>query len=117
MIHDNIEYYDLNKIRQILGKQQSVLIELQDHINFTVPKLEKEIDDIKEENIKLNNTIYEQEKQIKLLNIKLYQCSNYNKSSYSELANRYNILNLEIQKIDTALNIILLQTPKIKIKK
>ena len=114
MIHDNIEYYDLNKIRQILGKQQSILIELQDHINFTVPKLEKEIDDIKEENIKLNNTIYEQEKQIKLLNMKIYHCSNHNKGSYNELANRYNILNLEIQKIDTALNIILLQARKLK---
>ena len=47
--------------------------------------------------------------------MKIYQCSTHNKGSYSELLNRYKILSAEIQKIDTALHLILyenLDVPK-----
>lgn len=98
---------DVNSLYRILANQQSIIADMQDQINFTLPRLETELEDVKEENLKLNNTVYEQEKQIKTLNMKVYQCSTHNKGSYSELSNRCKILCAEIEKIDTALHLIL----------
>ena len=100
---------DVNSLYRILANQQSIIADMQDQINFTLPRLEAELDNVKEENLKLNNTVYEQEKQIKTLNMKVYQCSTHNKGSYSELSNRCKILSAEIQKIDTALHLILFE--------
>ena len=100
---------DVNSLYRILANQQSIIADMQDQINFTLPRLEAELDNVKEENLKLNNTVYEQEKEIKTLNMKVYQCSTHNKGSYSELSNRCKILTAEIQKIDTALHLILFE--------
>ena len=100
---------DVNSLYRILANQQSIIADMQDQINFTLPRLEAELDNVKEENLKLNNTVYEQEKQIKTLNMKVYQCYTHNKGSYSELSNRCKILSAEIQKIDTALHLILFE--------
>lgn len=100
---------DIGRLYYILSNQQNIIADMQDQINFILPRLEADIDNIKEENIKLNNIIYEQKKEIKTLNMKIYQSTIHNKGSYVELFNRYNILSTEIQKIDTALNVILLK--------
>jgi chromosome segregation ATPase len=103
---------DVDSLYRILANQQSIIAELQDKINFTLPKLESQLEDVKEENLKLNNTVYEQDKQIKSLHVKVYQCTTHNKGSYSELMNRYNMLSAEIQKIDTTIHALILQSSR-----
>ena len=109
VICSKIDETDVGSLYRILANQQSIIADMQDQINFTLPRLEAELDNVKEENFKLNNTVYEQEKQIKTLNMKVYQCSTHNKGSYSELSNRCKILCAEIEKIDTALHLILFE--------
>lgn len=100
---------DVGSLYRILANQQRIIVEMQDQINFTLPRLEAEIDSVKEENIKLNNIIYDQEKHIKILNMKVYHCTMHNKGNYAELSDRYNMLSSEIEKIDTAMDVILLE--------
>tara|TARA_Y100000022_G_C12992317_1_gene258543 strand:+ start:126 stop:497 length:372 start_codon:yes stop_codon:yes gene_type:complete len=109
MVEKNLNEIDVDSLYRILANQQRIIAEMQDQINFTLPRLEAEIDTVKEENIKLNNIIYDQEKQIKILNMKVYHCTMHNKGNYAELSDRYNMLSSEIEKIDTAMDVILLE--------
>lgn len=109
MIFADNKIIDIDDLRNILLSQQSMIIEMQDKLDTTLPRLESELESVKEENFKLNNTVYEQEQQLKSLHVKVYQCNNHNKGSYAEFNNRIKFLNAEMQKMDTTLHMLILQ--------
>jgi len=93
-------------INCILLNHQNIINNLYDQMNSILPHLQQEVEDVKKENIRLNNIIYEQEQQLKILNMKVYQNKTYSKSNYEELRNKYNIIIQELQRIDILLDLL-----------
>lgn len=93
-------------IRTIPTNQQALIIEMQEKMDFIIPKLENEIIVIKQENKALAEKTIAQEMEIRKIKQKNYQTHKYAESNHAMIMGKLRDIEIELQRLDSAYEIL-----------
>lgn len=96
-------------IRTILTNQQSLIIEMQEKMDFVIPKLENEMILIKQENKALVEKSIAQEMEIRKIKQKNYQTHKYAESNHAMIMSKLRDIEIELQRLDSAYEVLKIQ--------
>lgn len=96
-------------IRTILTNQQSLIIEMQEKMDFIIPKLENEMIAIKQENKALVEKSIAQEMEIRKIKQKNYQTHKYAESNHAMIMSKLRDIEIELQRLDSAYEVLKIQ--------
>ena len=96
-------------IKKILTNQQLLIIDMQEKMDFIIPKIENELITIIQENRKLTEKSLSQEIEIRKIKQKNYQTQKYAESNYSMITSKLKDIEFELQRLDSACEVFKIQ--------
>ena len=94
----------------ILTNQQSIILDMQEKMEFIIPKMENEMIRFEKQNKLLLEKSATQEMEIRRLRQKIYQTQKYSEGNRNELLSKLAIIETEIQQLDSAYELLKMQT-------
>lgn len=96
-------------LRTILSNQQSIILDMQEKMEFIIPKMENEMIRFHTLNKLLLEKSAAQEMEIRKLKQKNYQTQKYAESNRNELLSKISIIETELQNLDSAYEVLKLR--------
>tara|TARA_B110000027_G_C16019132_1_gene255528 strand:- start:230 stop:682 length:453 start_codon:yes stop_codon:yes gene_type:complete len=93
----------------ILSNQQSIILDMQEKMEFIIPKMENEMIRFENQNKLLLEKSAAQDLEIRKLRQKIYQTQKYSEGSRNELLSKLAIVENEIQQLDSAYELLKMQ--------
>tara|TARA_R110002073_G_scaffold119968_1_gene261644 strand:- start:1343 stop:1795 length:453 start_codon:yes stop_codon:yes gene_type:complete len=93
----------------ILTNQQSIILDMQEKMEFIIPKMENEMIRFENQNKLLLEKSAAQDLEIRKLRQKIYQTQKYSEGSRNELLSKLAIVENEIQQLDSAYELLKMQ--------
>ena len=93
----------------ILTNRQSIILDMQEKMEFIIPKMENEMIRFENQNKLLLEKSAAQDLEIRKLRQKIYQTQKYSEGSRNELLSKLAIVENEIQQLDSAYELLKMQ--------